>query len=66
MGFWVGPYKKRKFKEALSLAMHYGSSTIVEKDSKLNIERIFDVELGKWLETEEEDFIATSDRIGRL
>ena len=63
--FWVGCYEKRKFKDALALATRYGLSAIVEKDAKLNIKRIFDVNLGMWLETEE-DYIATADRFGRL
>ena len=63
--FWVGCYKKSKFKDALALATRLGLSTIVEKDAELSIKRIFDVDSGKWLETEE-DYIATADRFGRL
>jgi len=63
--FWVGCYKKTKFKDALKLASWLGLSTIVEKDAKGGIKRIYDIEFGKWLETEE-DYVATADKFGRL
>lgn len=63
--YWVGCYTRRQFKSALALATRLGLSTIIEKDDELNILRIFDVDSGKWLETEE-DFVATADRFGRL